>query len=80
MNCWRYIKSYGHISSPVEGHTKIFSHVSIQVQGDTIYIYIYMIWTVVYTSVYFHTGVPNYETVRHTSSLLVYGTHTGIWY
>jgi hypothetical protein len=26
-------------------------------------------------SVYFYTGVPNYETVRHTLSLLVYGTH-----
>jgi len=26
--------------------------------------------------VYLYTGVLNYETVRHTSSLLVYGTHT----
>jgi len=69
----RYIKSHSHSSTPVEGYSKKFSHVSTQVEGD---IYMHVIWTVVYKSVYFYMGVLNYETARHTSSLLVCGTHT----
>jgi len=73
MHCWIYFISYRHTSIPVEGYSKTSSHVSTQVQGD---IYTHMIWTTVYKSVYLYTSVLNYETVRHTSDLVVYGTHT----
>jgi len=68
LHCWRHIKSYGHSSTPVEGFSKNFGHATTQVQGD---IYTHVFWTIVYTSVYLYTGVLNYETVRHTSILLL---------
>ena len=44
----------------------IFCHRSTQVQGD---MYRHVIWTVVYKSLYLHTGMLNYGTVKHMSSL-----------
>ena len=73
MHWLRNIKLYSHVSIAVDGYSKNYSHVSIQVQCD---IYMHVIWTVVYTFVYLYTGVLNFEIVKHTSSLLVYGTHT----
>jgi len=37
-----------------------------------------VIWALVYTSVYLHIGVLNYDTVRYTSSLLACGKHKKI--
>jgi hypothetical protein len=69
------LKKYQIICSvgvPVEVKLKILCHGNNQVQGD---IYTHVIWIAGYKSVYLYTGVLNYGTVQHMSSLLVYKTH-----
>jgi hypothetical protein len=75
VHCWRCIKSYSHVSIQIECfflELSTHGHISTQIQGNIIHPR-NLNYSLHAVSVY--AGVLHYETVCHTSSLLVSGTH-----